>query len=105
MDDLSTSIPVGIHLATHTVQDGEASDYVLDVEGQIVQIGETIYLRYREPQEDNQDSCRKERAARKAVWRQGGQRQDAHKLRRAAEGVAWDENQGNKYFKRLKLWI
>ncbi|GAA3603654.1 DUF1934 domain-containing protein [Secundilactobacillus similis] len=54
MDDLSTSIPVGIHLATHTVQDGEASDYVLDVEGQIVQIGETIYLRYREPQEDNQ---------------------------------------------------
>ncbi|GAX02280.1 DUF1934 domain-containing protein [Secundilactobacillus silagei] len=55
MDDLSTSIPVGIHLTTHTVQDGQASDYAIDVEGQIVQIGETIYLRYQEPESDNDD--------------------------------------------------
>lgn len=56
MYDLSTSIPVGIHLTTHTVQDGQTSDYALDVEGQIVQIGETIYLRYQEPESDEQPS-------------------------------------------------
>jgi len=55
MDDLSTSIPVGIHLTTHTVQDGQSSDYALDVEGQIVQIGETIYLRYQEPDSEDED--------------------------------------------------
>ncbi|MTV82954.1 DUF1934 domain-containing protein [Secundilactobacillus folii] len=55
MDDLSTSIPVGIHLTTHTVQDGQSSDYALDVEGQIVQIGETIYLRYQEPETDDEN--------------------------------------------------
>lgn len=54
MDDLSTSIPVGIHLETHTVQNGESSDYVIDVAGQIVQIGDTIYLRYAEPQESGE---------------------------------------------------
>lgn len=57
MDDLSTGIPVGIHLTTHTVQDGEASDYALDIEGQIVQIGETIYLRYQEPASEGEDGA------------------------------------------------
>lgn len=51
MANLATGMPVGIHLETHVKQDGETTDYLLDVEGQIIQIGRTIYLRYQEPQD------------------------------------------------------
>lgn len=54
MEELTTGIPVGIHLETHTIQDGNTSDYLLDVEGQMIQIGKTIYLRYKEPQSSDQ---------------------------------------------------
>lgn len=57
MEDLTTGIPVGIHLETHTTQDGETSDYLLDVEGQMIQIGQTIYLRYQEPQNGDQQEA------------------------------------------------
>ncbi|WP_283679357.1 DUF1934 domain-containing protein [Lentilactobacillus sp. Marseille-Q4993] len=39
---------VQIHLETTTIQDGKSQDYVLDVDGQLVEIGNTLYLRYKE---------------------------------------------------------
>nr|WP_034526555.1 DUF1934 domain-containing protein [Secundilactobacillus oryzae] len=52
MDNSSAGVPAVIHLQTVTIQDGEQSDYVLDVEGRLVQIGETLYLRYQEMNEE-----------------------------------------------------
>ncbi|KRM58959.1 DUF1934 domain-containing protein [Secundilactobacillus malefermentans] len=57
MDNSSTGIPVIIHLQTSTVQDGERSNYVLDVEGRLVQIGETLYLRYEEATDDSDETA------------------------------------------------
>ncbi len=52
LDNSSAGVPAVIHLQTVTIQDGEQSDYVLDVEGRLVQIGETLYLRYQEMNEE-----------------------------------------------------
>lgn len=52
MDQLSTGVPVMIHLETHIKQDGDISDYRLDVEGQLVQMGLNLYLRYLEPDQE-----------------------------------------------------
>ncbi|MFB9770692.1 DUF1934 domain-containing protein [Lactiplantibacillus modestisalitolerans] len=55
MDDLTTGVPVAIHLETRAVQDGEAADYALDVDGQLVQMGSAFYLRYKEVSDDQPD--------------------------------------------------
>ncbi|MFC6182614.1 DUF1934 domain-containing protein [Lactiplantibacillus daowaiensis] len=53
MDDLTTGVPVAIHLETQAVQDGEAANYALDVDGQLVQMGDAFYLRYQEVSDDH----------------------------------------------------
>ncbi|VDG21422.1 hypothetical protein MUDAN_BIHEEGNE_03053 [Lactiplantibacillus mudanjiangensis] len=53
MDDLTTGVPVAIHLETEAVQEGEAANYALDVDGQLVQMGDTFYLRYQEVSDDH----------------------------------------------------
>jgi len=52
MDQLSTGVPVMIHLETHIKQDEDVSDYRLDVDGQLVQMGSNLYLRYLEPNKE-----------------------------------------------------
>ncbi|MFD1420474.1 DUF1934 domain-containing protein [Lactiplantibacillus songbeiensis] len=52
MDDLTTGVPVAIHLETQAVQDGDAANYALDVDGQLVQMGDAFYLRYKEASKD-----------------------------------------------------
>jgi len=54
MDDLTTGVPVAIHLETQAVQDGDAANYVLDVDGQLVQMGDAFYLRYKEESKDQE---------------------------------------------------
>ncbi len=48
MDNLTTGVPVQVHLETNIVQNGETSDFVFDVTGQLVRVGSSIYIRYRE---------------------------------------------------------
>ncbi|CAJ1226271.1 DUF1934 domain-containing protein [Levilactobacillus zymae] len=52
MDQLSAGVPVAIHLETHIKQDQDVSDYRLDVDGQLVQVGANMYLRYLEPNQE-----------------------------------------------------
>ncbi|EIW15024.1 hypothetical protein, DUF1934 family [Lactiplantibacillus pentosus KCA1] len=55
MDDLTTGVPVAIHLETRARQDGETANYALDVDGQLVQMGGAFYLRYKEVNDDEPD--------------------------------------------------
>jgi len=48
MDDLTTGVPVAIHVETQAKQDGDTANYALDVDGQLVQMGDAFYLRYQE---------------------------------------------------------
>ncbi len=52
MDNLRAGIPVQVHLETNIVQDDQSSSFVFDVSGQLVQIGESIYIRYNEDSDD-----------------------------------------------------
>ncbi|HIW71394.1 MAG TPA: DUF1934 domain-containing protein [Candidatus Levilactobacillus faecigallinarum] len=55
MDQLSAGVPVAIHLETHIKQDDDVSDYRLDVDGQLVQMGDNLYLRYLEPNQETHE--------------------------------------------------
>lgn len=46
--DLTQGLPVSIHLETYVTQDGETASHVFDEPGTAVQIGDTLYLRYKE---------------------------------------------------------
>lgn len=50
--DLSRGIPVKIHLETYVTQDDETENHVFDEPGTLVQMGETLYIRYREINEE-----------------------------------------------------
>lgn len=52
MDDLTTGVPVAIHLETQARQDDDTANYALDVDGQLVQMGDAFYLRYKEVNDD-----------------------------------------------------
>ncbi|TLQ18050.1 DUF1934 domain-containing protein [Lentilactobacillus parafarraginis] len=54
MDNLATGVPVQIHLETNMVQNGEQSNFVFDVTGQLVRVGSSIYIRYSEDTDDGQ---------------------------------------------------
>jgi uncharacterized beta-barrel protein YwiB (DUF1934 family) len=51
--DTSTGIPVSIQLQTKVTQGGEHKDFLFDLTGQVVSIGDTLYIRYKEVQEDS----------------------------------------------------
>ncbi|WP_268913893.1 DUF1934 domain-containing protein [Lentilactobacillus sp. SPB1-3] len=48
MDNPANNLPVQIHLRTDILQDGKKSNFVFDMEGQLVEIGNAIYIRYDE---------------------------------------------------------
>ncbi|MCD2255969.1 DUF1934 domain-containing protein [Lactobacillus sp. CC-MHH1034] len=50
--DLTSAIPIEIHLQTKVAQEGETTQHVFDEPGQLVQIGETLYFRYSEVDPD-----------------------------------------------------
>ena len=50
MRELSQGIPISIHLTTKVEQAGETQDFLFDLQGQAVKIGDTLYLRYKEIQ-------------------------------------------------------
>ncbi|MDA9470251.1 DUF1934 domain-containing protein [Enterococcus sp. 5H] len=49
--DLSQGTPVSIQLKTVVDQAGEKKNFYFDLDGQIVKIGDTLYIRYKEEQE------------------------------------------------------
>ncbi len=52
MDNLTTGVPVQIHLETNILQEGQKSNFVFDVTGQLVRVGSSLYIRYEEETED-----------------------------------------------------
>lgn len=48
MDNLETGLPIEIHLETRVEQNNETEKHVFNEKGQIAQIGQTLYLRYKE---------------------------------------------------------
>lgn len=53
--ELKRGLPISIKLATKVSQHGETQDFLFDLQGQLVQIGDTLYLRYQELQEDGSE--------------------------------------------------
>lgn len=51
--ELNTKLPVKIHLTTQIEQEGQISQHVFDEDGQLVQMGSTLYLRYHEEDEES----------------------------------------------------
>ncbi|EOL42206.1 hypothetical protein RV11_GL001507 [Enterococcus phoeniculicola] len=50
--DLTQGMPVSIQLATKVIQNNEVQDFYFDLTGQVVKIADTLYIRYKEIQED-----------------------------------------------------
>ncbi|KRN27893.1 hypothetical protein IV38_GL001732 [Lactobacillus selangorensis] len=50
---MTTGTPIAIHLETHVTQNGETEKHVFDEKGQLVQIGQSLYIRYKETSEDD----------------------------------------------------
>lgn len=55
MQELSKGIPISIHLTTNVRQAGETENFLFDLQGQAVKIGDTLYIRYKEIQPDGTD--------------------------------------------------
>jgi len=51
--DLSTSLPIMIHLETVVQQEGDSTQHIFDEPGQLVQVGRALYIRYKETSEDD----------------------------------------------------
>lgn len=48
MIDLKKGLPISLKIATKVIQNGEIQDYLFELFGQAVKIGDTLYLRYKE---------------------------------------------------------
>ena len=53
--ELSQGTPISIKLRTKVKQQGEVQDFYFDLKGQMVTIGDTLYIRYKEMQEETGD--------------------------------------------------
>ncbi len=53
--ELKQGVPVIIQLKTTVDQKGQKQNYLFDLKGQFVRIGETLYLRYKEQQPDSEE--------------------------------------------------
>lgn len=51
---IKNGTPVSINLQTKVTQQGQTQDFFFDIEGQIVTIGDTLYIRYEELQENGE---------------------------------------------------
>lgn len=54
--DLTQGTDVSIQLKTEVKQGGEKKDFFFDLTGQIVKIGDTLYIRYKEVLEEGQET-------------------------------------------------
>ncbi|KAF1303445.1 MULTISPECIES: DUF1934 domain-containing protein [Enterococcus] len=52
--DVTNGLPISIKLATKVRQKGEVQDFLFDLQGQMVRMGDTLYIRYKEVQ-DNEE--------------------------------------------------
>lgn len=52
--ELKNGLPVSIKLATKVTQQQNTEDFYFELAGQLVTIGDTLYIRYQEVQEDGQ---------------------------------------------------
>lgn len=50
--DLTNATPIEIHLETLVKQEGDTTKHVFDEPGQLVQMGDTLYFRYSEIDQD-----------------------------------------------------
>ncbi|KRO17280.1 DUF1934 domain-containing protein [Lacticaseibacillus saniviri] len=51
--DLSSGIPIQIHLETYVTQEGETEQHLFDEPGTLVQMGDNLYIRYQETDEES----------------------------------------------------
>lgn len=51
----SQGTPISINLRTKVKQNGEEQDFYFDLKGQMVKIGDTLYIRYQEIQKENKN--------------------------------------------------
>lgn len=52
--ELKNGLPVSIKMATKVTQQQTTQDFYFELAGQLVTIGDTLYIRYQEVQEDGQ---------------------------------------------------
>ncbi len=55
MQELSQGVPISIHLTTNVRQGDQTEDFLFDLQGQAVKIGDTLYIRYKEIQPDGEE--------------------------------------------------
>ena len=53
--NINEGIPAKIKVKTKVTQNNETEDFVFDLPGQVVKMGDTLYIRYQEIQPDGQD--------------------------------------------------
>ncbi|WP_207941151.1 hypothetical protein DOK78_001310 [Enterococcus sp. DIV2402] len=53
--DLTKGIPVAIRLKTEVTQNNELQEFLFELSGQVVKMGDTLYIRYKEVQEDQSE--------------------------------------------------
>ncbi|MDT2596029.1 DUF1934 domain-containing protein [Enterococcus dongliensis] len=54
--NIKESIPAKIKVQTKVTQNNETEDFVFDLPGQVVKMGDTLYIRYKEIQPDGQEA-------------------------------------------------
>ncbi|GAA2905921.1 DUF1934 domain-containing protein [Enterococcus pseudoavium] len=53
--NINEGIPAKIKVKTKVTQNNETEDFVFDLPGQVVKMGDTLYIRYQEIQPDGQE--------------------------------------------------
>ncbi|MDT2822825.1 DUF1934 domain-containing protein [Enterococcus devriesei] len=53
--NIKEGIPANIKVQTKVMQNNETEDFVFDLPGQVVKMGDTLYIRYKEIQPDGQE--------------------------------------------------
>lgn len=53
--NINEGIPAKIKVQTKVTQNNETEDFVFDLPGQVVKMGDTLYIRYKEIQQDGQE--------------------------------------------------
>ncbi|MDT2603471.1 DUF1934 domain-containing protein [Enterococcus dongliensis] len=54
--NIKEGIPAKIKVQTKVTQNNETEDFVFDLPGQVVKMGDTLYIRYKEIQPDGQEA-------------------------------------------------
>ncbi|MEG1503181.1 DUF1934 domain-containing protein [Enterococcus sp. 22-H-5-01] len=54
--NIKDGIPAKIKVQTKVTQNNETENFVFDLPGQVVQMGDTLYIRYKEVQPDGQEA-------------------------------------------------